>query len=121
MQGGVNGLLLAALEHPNNVTYLFCDVKCVTVRLRVKPTAAKCLSKNRVVWLFNSLKKRKQQKPAINLQVNFTDTATKHCSNFLPYVRSSQLQESKRKNLLHISSCANLFTQAMNSSAIHPA
>lgn len=121
MQGGVNGLLLAALEHPNNVTYLFCYVKCVTVRLRVKPTAAKCLSKNRVVWLFYSLKKRKQPKPATNLQVNFTDTATKQCSNFLPYVRSTQLQESKPKNWLRISSCSNLFTQAMDSSAIQPA
>lgn len=40
----------------SKATYLFCYVKCVTVRLRVKPTAAKCLSQNRVVWLFYSLK-----------------------------------------------------------------
>lgn len=37
-------------------TYLFCYVKRVAVRLRVKPTAAECLSQNRVIWLFYSLK-----------------------------------------------------------------
>lgn len=78
MDGGVNGLLLVAPEHPNKVTHLFCYVKRVTVRLRMKPTAAKCLAKNRVVWLFYSLK-RKQPKSAINEEMLaiFTKMASK--------------------------------------------